>query len=86
MKTKKTDYEELYNRVMVGEKVPCWVDYVFRGDEDEEPFRDICICKKTEYNQIVFSVRGHEYDTNRRYEDLTNFIKICNRSNVEYVV
>lgn len=52
------DYEKLYEYVVDGNIVACFVDYD-RGTE--KPLRDICSCKKRHYGEIDFSVRGISY-------------------------
>lgn len=93
MQTRKKNYTELYNRVLKGEKVPCWTDYDWQhSGKKKDICRDICQCKKLKYGDIVFSARGIGYGGVESYMDLKDeeklpyFIRFCEKYNIEYVV
>ena len=86
-KTSK-DHKQLYDLLVAGHQIICFVDFRYRGDSDDEPrCRDICVAKARE-SEICAEARGIGYlSIFRDYPQCEEiFIKYCNQINLVYVV
>lgn len=83
-----TDYKRLYDLIVAGHQIVCFVDYRFRGDPDDvRPCRDICVAKAFE-DEIRADARGigylHIFRDYPQCEEV--FIKYCQQINLAWVV
>ena len=84
------DYEKLYELICNSEKIICFTDYIW-GD-NEEPMRDICVCRRRENFSISISCRGIEYmhvdsyEKGKGFTEKELFIKRCEKNNLECVI
>ena len=85
------DYEELYDLVNAGNKIFCFADYSGMNRR-KPPLRDLCLCKRTRYDNIEFQSRGMCYGSVSN-DDLDVFAKtekglfiiLCNECHIEWV-